>query len=114
MHVWGRGEDEWLTYHSGELNIPGEKLGNAVLDLVLSHELGSAEVKTLDLLGALGKIGPVEHGGLLGNTRAHLLLHTKTLLLYQAQTKAQVNREYVSSLFAADTENHWGTGAYEK
>ena len=58
--------------HSGIFHFAGEELGDAVLDLVLSHELGRAEVETLDLLCALRQVGPVEHGGLLGNTGAHL------------------------------------------
>ena len=59
-------------YRGGELDIPGEELGDAVLDLVLSNELRSAEVEALDLLGALRKVGPVQHGGLLGDTGAQL------------------------------------------
>jgi hypothetical protein len=66
--------------HGGELDIPGEELGHAILDLVLSHKLRSAEVETLDLLGTLREVGPVEHGGLLGNTAAHL--HTQTTTNY--------------------------------
>ena len=73
-----RESDQRELDHGGELDIPGEELGNAVLDLVLSHELGGAEVKTLDLLGTLRKVGPVEHGGLLGNTTAHLLPNEHT------------------------------------
>ena len=60
--------------HGSKLDVAREELGHAVLDLILSHELRGAEVETLDLLSALREVGPVEHGGLLGNTSAHLQL----------------------------------------
>ena len=68
-HTFSR---QQTLYRGGELDIPGEELGDAVLDLVLSNKLRSAEVEALDLLGALRKVGPVQHGGLLGHTGAQL------------------------------------------
>jgi len=60
-----------IVCHGSKLDVAGEQLGNAVLDLVLSDELGGAEVKSLDLLCALRQVGPVQHGGLLRDGSSH-------------------------------------------